>query len=210
MPVERLKPVACVNGGGLNEIQDDFRGRSSASRGWHGHGRRCACAAGEMTPNQPPTEVFTVSGVAQIIGPGECPRCGEDRGDPIFCFAGEITGDLSGTFQSALFGNPFFPPDDAPEVAILEVCSIIVLHQDERDAPIKRLNVQTLETEDRIFARSNPAASPLFFDAFGELLSVVGGDCGGLITLLGDALDGAPYVGRLICPVLPNGPPQCR
>lgn len=169
-----------------------------------------ARAAGEMTPNQPPTEVVTVSGVAQIIGPGECPRCGEDRGDPIFCFAGEITGDLSGTFQSALFGNPFFPPDDAPEVAILEVCSIIVLHQDERDASIKRLNVQTLETEDRIFARSNPAASPLFFDAFGELLTVVGGDCGGLITLLGDALDGASYIGRLICPALPEGPPQSR
>lgn len=110
----------------------------------------------------------------------------------------------------ALFGNPFFPPDDAPEVAILEVCSIIVLHQDERDASIKRLNVQTLETEDRIFARSNPAASPLFFDAFGELLTVVGGDCGGLITLLGDALDGASYVGRLICPAHPKGPPQSR
>jgi hypothetical protein len=59
-----------------------------------------ARAAGEMTPNQPPTEVVTVSGVAQIIGPGECPRCGEDRGSQFFA---------SRVKSQAIFPAPFNP-----------------------------------------------------------------------------------------------------
>jgi hypothetical protein len=144
-----------------------------------------------------PADVITVAGSAQITGGlEECPPCaGDDAVNPVACFSGVLTGDLSGTFQSALFENPFWSPD-APNTAILPACSNIFLDENGSD---RRLKFKTLKTEDHIVGVRNPARPPFGFDALGEFLTV-DGDCQGLITLLGDALQGAPYIGRLICP----------
>lgn len=152
----------------------------------------------------PRAEVLTVSGSAQITGIiEECPRCADPDSSPFACFEGFLTGDLGGTFRSALFKNPFLPPDDAPEVAILDACSIISLDTMSSE----QLKAETLETEDRIFARKSEDPSGFGFDAVGELLTVVGGGCRGLITLLGDALGApVPYLGRLICSLPAEGP----
>jgi hypothetical protein len=150
-------------------------------------------------------EVVTVSGSAEITGIiEECPPCADPNSPPFACFEGSLSGDLGGTFQSAMFKNPFLPPGDAPEAAILDVCSIIFLDTMSSE----QLKAETLETEDRIFARKSEDPSGFGFYAVGELLTVVGGGCQGLITLLGDALGApAPYVGRLICSLPEEGLP---
>ncbi len=146
-----------------------------------------AWAAAENRPAQ------TVSGTVKITGEAEgCPDCALGPGQPftVFaCFEGTLEGDLEGTFTSALFENPFFLSDSAPESATLRACSNVTL-SDQRK----------FETSDKIFAQKN-AETPFGFDVTGELLQIVGrGDCNGMIALLGDALQGTSYVGRLVCP----------
>lgn len=165
-----------------------------------------ALAAAENRPAQPAQaqrpEALTVSGSVRItVFPAECPVCGE--GPALACFAGFFTGDLKGTFQSALFENPFLSPSHAPNSATLSACSKITLDKQAST----RLNAKALETDDKIFARKSDDPTGFGFDVTGELLTVVDGDCQGMIALLGDALDGAPYVGRLVCPPRRKGPP---
>jgi hypothetical protein len=158
-----------------------------------------ARAAAENRPAQPTQaqrpEVVTVSGSVRItVFPAECPACGEGL-EPLACFAGLFTGDLDGTFTSALFENPFRFETNPPNSATLRACSNIAFNRDKK-----------LVTEDKIFARKN-AGTIFGFDVTGELLTVVGGDCQGMIALLGDALQGTSYVGRLVCPARRKGPP---